>query len=338
MKPLRYIMNSLRPRLSLALVLLLTLVASSVGADPLVQARELYASGNWETAKEAYDEAWKTDASKADAALGLAGIYWEQGHFKDALKWIEKADTWASKSKRGDLLGQIHFTRGHIYASQGRFGNATKSLAKCQKSKDQNFVILCRISTRFIRQVQGQSVPSKVAYQKDLKKLEATGEPLLVATALAKAAELRDRSGASGEAIALLQQAQAHYKTANSLPAQTRNKLRLAGVFQNAGQWKNARVALDGVVTTFANMHNRPALVSAYTLLGQQSQHEGDLDQALAWFQKAKKTSKGIASPQIGVHAICGHQSVVARGARKDLVRRGRAIAPRVGRVAESVS
>lgn len=302
MKPFRYFMLSRSTQLFCAAVCFTCAlsVTASVGANPIVQARELYASGNWETAKEAYENAFKENKStKADAALGIAGIFWEQGNYANALKWIDTADTLAKNGKRVDLIGQIQFTRGHIYASKGDLKRAAKELNKCQKSKDQTFVILCRIGTRFIRQVRGQSVPSEVVYQKDLKKLEATGQPLLVATALSKAAELRDRNGNSAEAIALLKQANAHYKKADSLPAQTRNKLRLAAAYQNAGLWEKSKTELQGVVTTFANMHNRPALVTSYTLLGQQAHHEGDAKKALSYFKKAKKTAKGIGSPQM---------------------------------------
>lgn len=296
-------------------VISMVLIASYspfANAQSLQSARELYASGNWETAKEAYSDLFKSkDLNvKLESSLEISGILWEQGQYKKALKWTETTKELIVTTKRNALIARHLFTVGNIHASMGNFRHASSVLQKCQVSakryKDKTFEILCRISNRFVRQLQGKSIPSKARYLADLKKLKSSGNPTLIGTALTKAAALHDRVGRYGDAIQLLKLAQAQYKKSKSEPARARNKLRLVAVYQNAGQWNKAASELTALVSTFRNMNNRPATIRAYALAGRQAQHEGRKKDAIRFFSKAKANAANVGSPQIRAQVELG--------------------------------
>ncbi len=294
------------------LTLFFFLVPAVLSAQTLGDARELYAAGNWETAKEAYTELYDGGVPKVqvEAALEISGILWEQGRYASALKWTQKTKALIEKTGRKDLTSRRLFTVGNIYASQGKFGKSYATLQSCQKSakanKDLNFEILCRISGRFVRQIQGKSTSSKKQYQSDLKKLKSTGEPMLVGTALAKTASLRDSAGRYGDAIQLLKMAHTQFGISKSAPALSRNRLRLAAVYQNAGQWAKSEKELAGLISDFRNMNNRPALVTVYSLRGRFAQQSGDTKTAKKFLTKAKASAASLSSPQIRAQVELG--------------------------------
>ena len=294
------------------IICMIFLYPSVLLGQNLEDARQLYASGNWETAKEAYTEIYDKGVPKTqvEAALEISGILWEQGKYASALKWTEKTKTLIEKTGRKELTSRRLFTVGNIFASTGKFGKSYATLQSCQKSakkyKDQNFEILCRISARFVRQIQGKSTPPKKQYQADLKRLKATANPMLVGTALAKTASLRDAAGRYGDAIQLLEMAHVQFKATKSSPALSRNRLRLAAVYQNAGQWKQAEKQLSGLISNFRNMRNRPALVTAYSLKGRQAQQAGDSKNATKYLEKAKASASSLSSPQIRAQVDLG--------------------------------
>lgn len=270
-------------------------------------ARELYSSGNWETAREAYDEALDSAADgsieEAEASLGLASILWEQGEYRLAEKQARAAMTLAKERGLNEAVGRLLLTLGHIEASLGRLGDAESTLKICVKSardqRDANFEALCNINLRFVRQLRGKSIGSEAQYRRHLKTLEKSGQQVLVGTALAKSAELQERAGDHAGALNTLRDAQGRFVASGSVPGQSRNKLRIAQALQNLGRWSEAGAELDGVVLTFRNMKNRPALVTAYALRGKQRAQEGEASEALKDLKKAYGTAKQLQSPQL---------------------------------------
>lgn len=294
------------------LLILLFLLPATLSAQVLSDARELYAAGNWETAKEAYTALYDKGDPKVqvEAALEISGILWEQGKYASALKWTQKTKVLIEKTGRKDLTSRRLFTVGNVFASQGKFGKSYTTLQSCQaeakKYKDLAFEILCRISGRFVRQIQGKSTSSKKQYQADLKKLKSTGNPMLVGTALAKTASLRDGAGRYGDAIELLKMAHVQFGNSKSEPALSRNRLRMAAVYQNAGQWAKSKKQLSGLISDFRNMNNRPALVTVYSLNGRLAQQAGDARTAKKYLNKAKATAASLSSPQIRAQVELG--------------------------------
>ncbi len=291
---------------------LLLFLPTSLFSQSLGDARELYAAGNWDTAKEAYSDLYKKGDPniQVEAALEISGILWEQGQYAKALKWTQTTKELIQKTGKNELKSRRLFTLGNILASKGKFGKSYSTLQFCQKEarkyKDLSFEVLCRISARFVRQLQGKSTTSKKQYQSDLKKLKSTGQPMLVGTALAKTASLRDSAGRYGDAIHLLKMAHGQFKISKSDPALARNKLRMAAVYQNAGQWSDSKKQLAGLVSTFRNMNNKPALVTLYSLKGRQAQYDGDSKAAKKYLTKAQVNASSLSSPQIRAQVDLG--------------------------------
>lgn len=285
--------------------------AADAAQQKLDSARELYSSGNWETAKEAYEEAYaeapEDSVAKAEAALEWANLLWEQGFYGPAYERAREALDRAQKLKLEKAIGRLLLTLGHIEASRGDLRAAQDTLDLCVKmageQKDTNFQALCRMNARFVRKLRGQSPGSKKQFQRDLATLEASGQPLFVGTALAKTAELRQKSGDPIGGLDFLRRAQKQFDKAGSLPAVSRNKMRLAETYQGLGQWNDAAKELDGLVLTFKNMRNRPALITAYVLEGRQAEHAGDAGAALQHFRRSIREAKKIGSPQLVANA-----------------------------------
>ncbi len=299
---------------AILLVLLASTVLSRVSyADDnavrvaIEAARELYAAGNWETAGEAYEDALRAATPgtrpEAEAMIELASLRWEQGDYAGAHERASKALSAAKKLKLDDAVGRLMLTLGHIEASQGRLAAAQSTLQICVRSaaeqRDANFEALCRINLRFVRQLRGQAVGSEKAYRRDLDTLKRSGQSVLVGTALAKSAELQERAQDFHGALGTLRQAEAQFAAAGSVPAESRNKLRLAQALQNLNRWDEAAKELDGLVLTFRNMKNRPALVTAYALRGKQRAHDADRTGALQDYELAARTARTLGSPQL---------------------------------------
>jgi tetratricopeptide (TPR) repeat protein len=133
-----------------------------------------------------------------------------------------------------------------------------------------------------------------------------SGQQVLVGTALAKSAELQEKSADYAGALATLQRAQKKFAAAKSVPAQTRNKLRLAQAHQNLGQWEESAKIMDGLVLDLRNMNNRPALVTAYALRGKQRAHDGKAAAAQKDLKRALNLAKKLGSPQIVANVRLG--------------------------------
>lgn len=291
---------------------------ASAGEDEAKQslqsARELYSAGNWDTAHEAYSKAFEQAPEgsilRAEAALELGSLLWEQGRYGPAETHVRDAMTRAKKLKLDQAVGRLMLTLGHIEASTGRLADAEGTLKVCVKSAseqhDTNSAALCRINLRFVRQIRGRSVGSEKRYRADLQTLMKSGQDVLVGTALGKSAELQEKSGDHAGALATLKRAQTKFESAGSVPAQKRNRLRLAQAHQNLGQWDKAGKELEGLVLDLRNMNNRPALVTAYALRGKQRAHEGKASAAVGDLKKALSLARQLGSPQIVANVELG--------------------------------
>jgi tetratricopeptide (TPR) repeat protein len=272
----------------------------------MASARELYASGDWETAKEAYELAYKNSpagsVARAEATLELASLLWEQGDYIQAEKQARDALAQAKALKLDRAIGRLMLTLGHIEASRGKLSQAEATLKICAKSAsdsdDAHVAALCRVSLRFVKQLRGQPV-SETEYEKDLTLLRNSGDDMLVGTALAKTSEGFARAGDYTHALGLLNQAQARFVAGGSVPAQARNRLRRAQVYQEMGRWADAAKDLDGLVLDFKNMRNKPSLVTAYSLSGRQAEQNGDTKAAESFFGTATKVSSTMSNPML---------------------------------------
>lgn len=315
--------SSLFAALTVAVVGMVPLLASAQdktveARHALQSARELYAAGNWDTAKEAYADALAKapddSVVEAEALLEMSSLLWEQGDYDAAAREVKKALALAKKLSLDHAVGRLMLTLGHIEASRGSFSDAESTLRICVKSageqRDDNFEALCRMNLRFVRQIQGKSPGSESQYRRDLATLEKSGEAVLVGTALAKSAELQEKTGDFEGALKTLEAAQKHFEQAQSVPSQARNRLRLAQVHQNLGRWDDAGKELEGLIVTFKNMSNRPSLVTAYALRGKQRSHEGQNAKALADLDASLSLAKKVGSPQLVANshlALCEH-------------------------------
>jgi len=294
-----------------ALSFLLGTDAFAADPDParqsLQSARELYASGDWETAKEAYEDAYQRaeggSVLKAEAALEWGSLLWEQGQYPAAEKRVRDALNRARKLDLDHAIGRLMLTLGHIEASRGRLSDAESTLRICSKladeQKDVNFAALCRVNLRFVRQLRGRNPGPESAYRSDLKLLQKSGEDLLVGTSLSKIAELYAKTGQYEVAEQYLSNAQSHFVKAGSVPAQTRNRLKRAQLYQDQQKWDAAARELDGLVLRFRNMRNAPSLATAYLLEARQAAHSGESQKANNYYAKALSTSKKVKSPQL---------------------------------------
>jgi hypothetical protein len=284
-------------------------------------ARELYASGNWETSQEAYEDAiskaGKGSVAEAEATIELASLLWEQGDYVAADAKAKTALRQAKKLKLDAAVGRLMLTLGHIEASRGKFAAAENTLKICVKGskeqRDANFEALCRINLRFVRQLRGKAVGSNSAYKRDLNTLKKSGQSALVGTALAKSAELQEKAQDFAGALKTLRQAEAQFLASGSVPAQARHKLRVAQALQNLNRWPEAAKELDGLVLQFRNMKSRPSLVTAYALRGKQRAHDQDTKGARSDLQKARSTAKSLGSPHLLANAdlaLCEHWAV----------------------------
>lgn len=292
----------------------------------VASAHELYAAGNWETAKEAYEAALKEAPAgsivETEATMELASLLWEQGDYNAAHGRAKDALSKAKALKLDAAAARLLLTLGHIEASRAQFKAAEGTLGVCvqqaKQQRDTNFEALCRINLRFVRQLQGKSVGPEAQYRRDLETLKKSGQSVLVGTSLAKSAELQEKAQDFAGALNTLRQAEAQFLAAGSLPAQARNKLRLAQALQNLNRWDEAAKELDGLVLTFRNMKNRPALVTAYALRGKQRAHAGDQKGALEDYRLARETAQALKSPHLVANtelALCEYYAVAGDSA-----------------------
>lgn len=313
--------SSLLARFSLVFCLIagsanFALADDSDAAITLEGARELYTAGDWEVAREAYkaafEDAPENSILKAEASLELANLLWEQGENTAAEARVKDALARARALKLDAAIGQLLLTRGHIEASLGRLKTAENTLNTCVKEaaaqRDETFRALCSLNLRLVRTLQGKPAGSEAQYKRDVASIEANATPLAAGSSLAKTAELYQQNGDFARALQLLQQANQQFAAAGSVPAQARNRLRIASVLQDQGNYAEARTHLNGLVQQFTTMKNRPLLVNALGLVAKDAEQSGNSAAAAQHLERALQIANQTKSPQLiarGYLALC---------------------------------
>lgn len=302
--------------LTLGLLFLAPPAFADGGVGALEKAREQYRSGHWDEAaanfERAYAGAAEDSVGKAEAALEWGSLLWEQGRYNEAEAKVKDALERARVLKLDSAIGQLLLTLGHIEASKGQLRQAESTLTICVRmageEQDRTFQALCRINRRHVRTLRGQSPGSEAEFRADIAALEQAGTPLSVGTSLSKTAELFHTTGDLNRAMELFERAGQHFNAAGSVPAQARNRLRIAQLMQDQGRWDEARAQLDGLVGQFEVMGNRPLLVNALGSMARDAQRRGDVQQAHALYRRALNTARETRSPQLiarGHLALC---------------------------------
>lgn len=292
----------------------------------LNSARELYSSGAWETAREAYTQAYElappASPIKVEATLELGSLHWEQGHYARASELTREALKNARAIGLDHAIGRLMLTLGHIEASLGKFADAEATLKVCsqmaEKQRDANFAALCRVNLRLVHQIRGKNPGPEARYRADLKLLQDSGEDRLVGLSLAKVAELYARTGQFSEAETFLKRAQGHYEKAGSVPATARNRMKLAQLYQDQGRWSDAKREMDGLILKFRNMRSNPSLATAYVIAGRQAAHEGDGPAAARYFNLASASAKKAGSPPLIGNAHLARCEHLARHGKRE--------------------
>lgn len=290
----------------------LTLSASSAFAgeaefQTMQQARSAYDSGDWDKAvtmyKGVYEGVEDNDPLKAEAALEWSNILWERGEYKRAKQLAEEALELARKFKLDAAVGRLLVNIGHIEASQGQFSRARKTFQLCASMSNENqdpvFGAVCRMNLSLLDRLGGRPGQSNAELQRDIKLLEGANSPLAAGSALARTADFYARNKDYASALMMLQKAQSQFSSAGSVPAQARNRIRMAQVLQDSGDYDGAKKQLELATGALQKMNNRPALVNAYGLFGRDAQHRGQRGEAVGYYNKSLKLSQGIGNPQL---------------------------------------
>lgn len=271
----------------------------------LTKARQAYDQGAWDKAISVYKKVHHASKHKGqrevEAALEWSSILWEQGFYEEAKKRAEDTLKIARKIKYDAIIGRLLLTIGHIEASQGRFSTARSTFKICVatiKKSDPVFASLCRMNLALVQKVQGKKGINQKQMEADIARLERVGTPLTAGSALAKTAHLYQEHKDYARAKNLLEQAQKHFVRAKSVPAQARNRLRLATVLQLSHDLAGSRAQLQRALGPLKAMQNRPALVQAYGVMGKNAQLEQKHHEALTHYEHALKIAKRIKSPQ----------------------------------------
>ncbi len=296
----------------IAMLLCVTVAASAQAeSSPLAQkvdeARAAYDRGEWDDALSLYNDVYAradaADISKAEAALESASIMWERGSYARAEKRAEEALELARENNLDQAVGRLMVTLGHIEASQGKFSSARKTFRVCTKlSKeqgDQVFGAICEMNLSLIDKVRGGDGMSDAEMRRAIKQLEGANTPLAVGSAIAKTGELYAENKDYGRALTMLEKAQAQFAAAGSVPAQARNRLKIARVLQESGDYARSRAHIKMAMGPLKKMKNRPALVNAYGLLGSDAKARGDRSAAIGYFRKALDYATAISNPQL---------------------------------------
>ena len=308
-------MRHLTPRRAPARLLISTLVAAllcamapSASAEPdaLAEAHAAYDTGRWDDAIAIYERVYadssSTKRTRAEAALEWSSILWEQGHYTKARERGEEALEIARAERFDDLAGRLLLTLGHVDVGSGKLGSAERMFGLCMSLAseigDPSYGALCRINQSYVRQLRGKKGLSSSSMQQEINKIKQIGTPLTTGSALAKSAELSIRAGDTARALGLLESAQAAFVEAGSVPAQARNRLRIATTLQDAGQFDRARAHLKMATGPLQKMGNRPALVTAHGLAGRDAEHRGQIDEAVGDYTKALSLAKATGNPQ----------------------------------------
>lgn len=300
-------------RAGVALMMALTMgSASSAWAGEaevakMEQARQAYDSGEWDRAVVLYEEVYKGSSKKeslhAEAALEWSNILWERGEYSKAMKHAEEALEVARALKLDEAVGRLLVTIGHIEASQGKLGSAAKTFALCsslsKESGDEVFGAICRMNLSLVNRLRGRAGMSDAELKSNIALLESAKTPLAAGSAMAKTADLYSKNKNYAGAMALLQKAQVQFVAAGSVPAQARNRLRMAQVLQDSGDFDAARAQLELARSPLLKMNNRPALVNTYGLLGRDAQQRGQRADAVTHYNASLKLAQGIGNPQL---------------------------------------
>lgn len=291
---------------ALATALFFAVPAQAEDDFSLNSARDLYASGAWELAREAFEDAFnkapENSVQKAEASLELGTLLWEQGEYAAAETRVKDALERARALKLEETLGRLLLSLGHIEVSLGKLRQAEATLKLCNKSatdyKDIHTAALCRIQLRFVQKLRGQPVLD-ADNQKDLALLRNSDRDLMIGTALAKSSEMFIRTGEHAVALDMLNQAQARFEAAKSTPAQARNRLRRVQLYQDMGRWGDAARDMKGLIEEFQSMNNRPSLVTAYALAARQADQSQNTEDALKLYNRSLQLAKQVRSPQM---------------------------------------
>ena len=151
--------------------------------------------------------------------------------------------------------------------------------------------------------LQGKGGGKDEQFKKDIESLKGAKTPLATGSALAKTADMFAETGDPQRAYEMLEQAQAQFAAAGSVPAMARNRIRLARVLQLMGDYDRARAHLKLGKEAFVKMNNRPAMIDVYGLLGKDAEVAGRRDEAIGYYQKALEGAEGIHNPQLEARA-----------------------------------
>lgn len=279
-------------------------------------AQELYHRGDWSAAevawKKAYELAPEDTPARAEAAFHLSSLLWEQGDYGWAKKYMAEALSTAQQLELDAEVGRLLLIKGQIEVGLGEVQKAETTFSICTKSArdqgDEVFSSLCTINRRMVRQLRGRPAGAESDYRNAIENLKKGDSPLAIGSSLTKTADIYRQTAHLEQALEILKSAQKEYEKAESLPAQRRNRLRIARVLQELGRYDEARKHLAGQIEQFRAMKNRPALVDALVLSADDAHHRGQSSEAGRLYAQALSTAKKTQSPSLvarGHLALC---------------------------------
>lgn len=280
---------------------------SDTDAQAAIQkARAQYDSGQWDEALTSYEALIKAAGSQSvtavEAAIEASSLRWERGEYAQATKTLEAALAQAKAMKLEAALGRLLLTMGHIETSQGKLSAANKTFKLCvelaTEQHDAIYASLCRINHSLVQRLAGGKGLSDEAMQREIQTIKTANTPLSAGTALAKTGELYSKQGNSAQAISMLEQAQAQFESAKSVPAAARNRVKLAQALNQAQQLERANQELDRAIGPLKKMGHKPGLIQAYGLKGTLAQSQGKREEAYGYYDQSLKLARQIGSPQ----------------------------------------
>ena len=307
-------MTSLRTASFVALLALGMLMASTAVAEDdssvdahLDDARSLYSAGYWTDATEAFETAYENapegTKTKAASALEWGTLLWEQGSYAEAKRLVNEALELARELGLDDATGELLSTLGHIEAAMGNLSAAASTLEACiqitDELSDDVHRALCRLNRRNVRELQGKDPGPEEEFRADLNTLDEADSAVSTGVSLTKTATLYRDSDDLDRAYKLLEQAGDIFRESGSVPAQLRNRLRLAQVEHRRGNFEQATELTDGLLDRFQDMQNRPMIVHTRGLIAERAIHEGDASRALDQYRRALSTAQKIDNPQL---------------------------------------
>ncbi len=307
--------------LLLALMAPLCLLPASATADSSTEehfddARSLYMAGHWDGAHEAFEVVYeRTEADtrvRAAAALEWATLLWEQGNYPQARRLVDEAFDIARDLDLDEATGELLVARGHIKASMGELEAAESTLDICiqltSELGDDTHQALCRMNRRMVRQLQGKDPGSEEQFETDLQLLGDADSDHSIATSLSKTSELYRDNREFDQAEDLLNQAEEIYQRLGHVPALTRTRLRQAQLMHQQHRFDEARPLIDGLLSSFEDMRNRPMIVHTRALMAEDSIQQGEAAEGIEHYRQALRLAEEIDNPQLSgrVHlALC---------------------------------